>query len=330
MTKIGGAATRRTNQALFVLLLGAGATGGLMFGIGTGWNRWPTVAHGAMGVAVVALTPWKSAISQRGLRRRGLGVAAPSLALALTVIVTLATGFAHRAGARDLGPVLVQQVHVTAAVAALVLTGWHVTARPVPVRRTDLGRRSLLRGGLVLGGSTVVTVAVPHAGRRYTRSLERGSFDPRQMPVTQWLDDDVPSVDSARWRLEVAGRAWSLDELRLLERDFVATLDCTGGWYAHQRWSGVPLGRLLRESGARDARSIDVRSVTGYHRRFPARDRAHLYLAIGAGGEVLSPGHGAPARLVAPGRRGFWWVKWVSEIEPSDAPWWWQSPFPLT
>jgi hypothetical protein len=31
-----------------------------------------------------------------------------------------------------------------------------------------------------------------------------------------------------------------------------------------------------------------------------------------------------------PGRRGFWWVKWVERIEVSSTPWWWQSPFPLT
>jgi len=43
----------------------------------------------------------------------------------------------------------------------------------------------------------------------------------------------------------------------------------------------------------------------------------------------LDPGHGAPARLVAPGRRGFWWVKWVATVDVEDAPEWWQPPFPL-
>jgi DMSO/TMAO reductase YedYZ molybdopterin-dependent catalytic subunit len=48
------------------------------------------------------------------------------------------------------------------------------------------------------------------------------------------------------------------------------------------------------------------------------------------GGEPLSPDHGFPARIVAPARRGFWWVKWVARIELSPIPWWLQSPFPLT
>ncbi|TMD59944.1 MAG: sulfite oxidase, partial [Chloroflexi bacterium] len=40
-----------------------------------------------------------------------------------------------------------------------------------------------------------------------------------------------------------------------------------------------------------------------------------MLLATHLGGETLSPAHGYPVRLVAPGRRGFQWVKWVSRIE---------------
>ena len=40
-----------------------------------------------------------------------------------------------------------------------------------------------------------------------------------------------------------------------------------------------------------------------------------MLLATHVGDEPLSPGHGAPVRLVAPGRRGFQWVKWIDRIE---------------
>jgi DMSO/TMAO reductase YedYZ molybdopterin-dependent catalytic subunit len=327
-------APRRTNLALLLLLAAAIASGVAMFAVGSGWNRWPTVVHGAVAIATVALAPWKSAIGMRGLDRRGLWAAAPSLALAVVVVAALASGFAHRAGARQVGPLLVQQVHVGAAVAAIPLAAWHVVARPVRLRRTDLGRRAMLRGGLVIGVSTATTVVLPHAGNRFTRSLERGSFDPAAMPVTQWLDDRIPVVDRDRWRLVVAGRPWSLAELdELVEergRELLATLDCTGGWYSDQRWSGVALDRLLAASGANDGRSLEVRSLTGYSRRLPAGDGGQLLVATALGGRPLSAGHGAPARLVAPGRRGFWWVKWLASIDPSDTPWWYQPPFPLT
>ena len=73
-----------------------------------------------------------------------------------------------------------------------------------------------------------------------------------------------------------------------------------------------------------------MRSSTGYQVRFPVGDLDSLLLALAVGGRSLSGGHGYPARLVAPGRRGFWWVKWVERLELSPDPLWWQSPFPLT
>ena len=71
-------------------------------------------------------------------------------------------------------------------------------------------------------------------------------------------------------------------------------------------------------------------SATGYSRSFPIEDASKLLLATRVAGDALSPGHGYPARIVAPGRRGFWWVKWVTRIEISDRPWWLQLPFPPT
>jgi DMSO/TMAO reductase YedYZ molybdopterin-dependent catalytic subunit len=111
-----------------------------------------------------------------------------------------------------------------------------------------------------------------------------------------------------------------------------AALDCTGGWYAVQDWEGVRLDRLLAAvlgPGLPDDGSVDVVSRTGYRRRLPMRDAPSLLLATSVAGRPLSAGHGAPVRLVAPGRRGFWWVKWVARIEVVEAPWWLQSPFPL-
>ncbi|HET9138818.1 molybdopterin-dependent oxidoreductase, partial [Actinophytocola sp.] len=129
-------------------------------------------------------------------------------------------------------------------------------------------------------------------------------------------------------RLRAGDRELALTDLTRHTTRVRATLDCTSGWYAVQDWVGMPLRALFPDPGA--ARSLVVRSATGYWVRFPVRDLDSLLLAHTVGNVPLRAGHGFPVRLVAPGRRGFWWVKWVDRLELSDAPWWWQPPFPLT
>jgi DMSO/TMAO reductase YedYZ molybdopterin-dependent catalytic subunit len=146
--------------------------------------------------------------------------------------------------------------------------------------------------------------------------------------VTQWFTDSVPSQPRSSWQLSLGSRTVSYSDLTQGSDSFRAVLDCTGGWYAEQEWRGVRLERLLGPM-PNGARSLDVVSVTGYHRRLPLTDIDRLLLATHAGGQPLSDGHGGPARLVAPERRGFWWVKWVQRIDLSSQPWWLQPPFPL-
>ena len=63
-----------------------------------------------------------------------------------------------------------------------------------------------------------------------------------------------------------------------------------------------------------------VISHTGYRWSFGLDHARGLLLATHVGDEPLSHGHGAPARLVVPGRRGFQWVKWVTRIEVHSDP----------
>lgn len=334
-------AGRRTNLALLVVSVLATATGALAYAVGTpGPALVVGVAHAVAGLALVALVPWKRVVVRRGLRRTGRRGRAVGVALAALLVVSIGAGVAHGvAGDLSVAGVSLMQVHVGAAVVAAALLVAHVVVRPQRIRRTDVSRRALVRllgvgalgGGIWLALASVSrAAALPGAHRRATGSYPTGSGRPDAMPVTQWFTDEVPDLstdhtlpvrtgDRTR-RVTYAEIAAGVDSVR-------ATLDCTGGWYAEQRWQGLRLDRLL---GAVDpAASVLVVSVTGYRRTFPASDVRRLLLATRAADLPLSPGHGGPVRLVAPGRRGFWWVKWVARVEVLDRPWWWQPPFPL-
>ena len=327
---------RFTNLALAGLLVLALATGLVAQGLGTGWSRAATIAHGVLGASFLLLIPWKSPIVSSGLQRGGKGVTW-SLALAGAIVITIGSGLLQMIGiVRSIGPLTTMQVHIGAAVISVGLAVWHYRRHPVRPRSTDLGRRNLIRmatltaaagGTFALWESVVGALDWPGGRRRFTGSHERGSGDPKAMPVTQWFTDKVPRLDKTE--VFVDGRLLNAEALAALPHETVeATLDCTGGWYATQEWTGVRLDHLLGEAPAGE--SIAVRSVTGYARRFPADEADRIWLAFGVGGAPLSQGHGFPARIVAPGRRGFWWVKWVDSIEISSVPAWFQVPFPLS
>ncbi|MEX1288111.1 MAG: molybdopterin-dependent oxidoreductase [Acidimicrobiia bacterium] len=327
---------REVNRALAWLVACGAGTGVLAFAIGTEPGGWVVVAHGILGLAVLVLAPLKARIAARGIRRDRPG-RATSIVLSILALVTVASGVALTTGVVDrIGPLTSMQVHVGAGIGTAVVTALHLRKRPAP-RPTNPDRRRFLRVGALGAGAGVLwlgtegvlaATGAPGADRRFTGSHDRGSFDPGSMPGVQWLDDRPPDLDPETWRVRVGDEDLDLATLTALADDTVeATLDCTGGWFATQSWRGVRLDRLVDPG---EARSIVVRSATGYSRRLPVSDLDHLWLAVGYGDETLRRKHGFPARLVAPGRRGFWWVKWVTAIEPSPAPWWVQSPFPLT
>lgn len=324
-------AGRRTNLALLLLLSGAFVTGWLAFAAGTPLPATlATVAHGVFGLGLVVLIPWKTVVV-----RRAPAITVASWTLLGLVVICLAAGFVEVFGGygliRGLSPI---QVHVGAALVAIPVFVVHLLRhRRQGLRRTDLSRRRMLQTGLFAAGigagyavlEGVGTLLGGAAASRIATGSHR--LAAAAIPATTWLFDRVPGLDGSH-RVHVAGTDLGLVELVSRSRPVTARLDCTSGWYADATWSAVPLADLLDAGLLRAAASIEVISVTGYRRRFPATEAAALFLATGVEGRALSAGTGAPVRLVALNRRGFWWVKWVAEVRLSELPAYAQWPFP--
>ena len=226
--------------------------------------------------------------------------------------------------------------HITLgfAIAAAILL--HMFARAKWLRKRDVvGRRRALHfGALLLGGVALWpaqqfalhVLHLPGAKRRFTGSYESGSFAGNAFPTSSWVADAPRPLDAQRWRLSTDGavgkpRDFSYDELLAANDELEATLDCTGGFYSTQRWRGISIGRLLDQIAPRpDASYVSFISVTSYRWSLPLQEARAALLATHAGDEPLAHAHGFPLRLVAPGRRGFEWVKWITRVEVLTAP----------
>jgi DMSO/TMAO reductase YedYZ molybdopterin-dependent catalytic subunit len=311
------------------VLVGSGVAGLVAGRPGQGWVF---VVHGVAGVALAVLVALKLARVWRRVRPANLTPArALSVALAAVALAALATGVAWTLGVSvPLSFWTLLNVHMwLGALTALLLVG-HLAYRLRPARTAPRAarREALQYAGVVATGAVAWRLQQAAAGlaglsgadRRFTGSREDGSDEGNGFPVTSWVGDDPDPVDADEWTLSVSGLV--ADERRLTDGDLApesqrrATLDCTSGWYSVHDWQGVRVGDLLAAAGVdEDAEWVQFRSVTGYRWSLPIAEAREALLATHVDDERLRHGHGFPLRLVAPGRRGFQWVKWVEAVE---------------
>ncbi|MBA3824488.1 MAG: molybdopterin-dependent oxidoreductase [Ktedonobacterales bacterium] len=329
----------RLSDWLLALTIGVGfATGILSLISGAAWQWFIFAAHGMAGLWLAVLLwgklrrVWPRVIQ----RHRWDHHTWASLATLGLVGGMLALGIGWAMGG-DLTFLSYNLLawHIILALALMAFVSLHMVTRAKPLRVRDVrGRRTLLRAGaLALGGIALwpaqgvvnQTLHLPGATRRFTGSREAGSLQGNNFPTSSWVSDQPRPIDSLAWRLHVTGavrRPQTLTMADLTATDtLTTTLDCTGGFYSVQQWHGTRIGRILAAAQpTEEARFVSFVSVTGYRWSLPLAEARQALLATQVGGETLAHSHGAPARLVAPGRRGFEWVKWIVEIRVLTAP----------
>lgn len=331
---------RGTDWSLALLVAVLAVTGvGTAFA-GAGGDAWVFTVHGAVGFALGALLGWKLRRVATRLRRPSTWdrrARAGVLALVL-VSIALASGWLWSAGLglswRVAGYNLLNLHFVAGTVLSGAVLG-HALLRARRPRRVDLAsRRQFLLSGGVAGGALLAwwlqgplfeLAGLRGAARRFTGSYEADSFEGNDFPTTSWISDSPRTLPAAEHRVRLDGDVASTLELTVADLDagdrLTALLDCTGGFVSEQHWTGVRIGTLLdRARPGEDASHVRVISHTGYRYSFAIEDARSMLLATRVGDEPISHGHGAPVRLVAPGHRGFQWVKWVVAVEVHDGP----------
>jgi DMSO/TMAO reductase YedYZ molybdopterin-dependent catalytic subunit len=327
---------RSTDWSLALGVGAAFATGLWTLISGRPERWWVFTLHGACGYLILLLLiPKLRRVYRRILpgmidARSWAGLASTAL-----VLIVLLSGVAWAAGGSLVifGYSLLNW-HILGGIVLTASVSVHMVARARPLRRPDLTRRQSLRAGIFLLGAGLLwpvqerlvrALNLPGLQRRFTGSREVSSFTGNAFPTVSWMADRPAPLDAATWRLRIFGlvaRPLVLtgDDLDVGD-ELTAILDCTGGFYSEQHWAGVRVDTLLERAGVgADAEWVRFLSATGYRWSLPIAQARNALIAVRLGSEPLSHGHGAPARLVAPGERGFVWVKWLEGIEARAAP----------
>ena len=205
-------------------------------------------------------------------------------------------------------------------------------AMPSPARRLFL-KRGLTLGGLsLLTGCAITDDAsvqkVLTAVSRFNDRVQAAIFDPDLLAPTYpesmitrpfpfnafYSEDEVPSVDGERFRLEVGGRVadkrpWTLAELRALEQTSQVTRHiCVEGWSAIGKWGGVPLAGFLRRVGADlTTKYVGFKCADGYHTSIdmPTALHAQTIIALTYDGRTLPAKYGYPVKIRMPTKLGY-------------------------
>ena len=218
------------NIALIVLVAAELATGYL--GLTHNNPEWIAAMHlhRIFGFAILALFIWKSRNILGSLksgynwRRSGREMLWSLILLAgLLIVLGLGLAWSHLGSYYWLG-FSGTTIHMNLAWMLIPLLLWHSLRHRISFRTRYLAdRRNLLRvGGLALAGLMLWRTAElagilsdgPGARRRYTGSYPEDGPD---FPVTMWLNDKVPYVDAASWRLRVDGHVERPFEMDIAE-----------------------------------------------------------------------------------------------------------------
>ncbi|MEO8227299.1 MAG: sulfite oxidase-like oxidoreductase [Gemmatimonadota bacterium] len=165
--------------------------------------------------------------------------------------------------------------------------------------------------------------------------LPPGQIETRKWPVLHY--GTVPRVETSAWRFVVRGavdQPYTLDWSELLampRQETLCDIHCVTRWSRYDnQFEGVSVRALLERAGVQPgARYVLVHAENGFTTNLSLADldQPVNLLALGFGGEPLTPEHGGPVRLLVP-HLYFWKsAKWVRgfELMEEDYPGFWEQ-----
>jgi DMSO/TMAO reductase YedYZ molybdopterin-dependent catalytic subunit len=158
-----------------------------------------------------------------------------------------------------------------------------------------------------------ITMATPNGGE--LKSADRG-------PVRSALG--VPKINLATYQLTIDGSVdssytLSWEEIKELPVSFTDTMImyCVEGWEVWGKWKGVLIKDILDKANVHaDGEYILFECLDGYKTALPTSylEKYNAMLAYQVNTTLLQEHDGFPLRLIAFGKYGYKWAKWVTRL----------------
>ena len=103
----------------------------------------------------------------------------------------------------------------------------------------------------------------------------------------------------------------------------LGTLECVEGWSYTAKWTGPSLAAILAQAGVQSGAVIAIFDTADDTDGFTSLDLSYInanniILALKDNDVTLPAANGFPVRVVATGKYGYKWAKWVTRIELSS------------
>jgi sulfoxide reductase catalytic subunit YedY len=189
-----------------------------------------------------------------------------------------------------------------------------------------MNRRTFMKS-MLLGSAAAPLVVVPGSAHAQSERRRAGWILPTNKPdrfnLKVMAFNPIPAPDPKSWELTIEGGGTQPVKLTFADLDKLprvvqsSRLKCVQCWSGRVNWEGFRGQDLLRLTGASsDLLWVRVDCADKYYDFVKLDDLLHprTLFGLGMNGEALTPEHGAPLRLVIPGKYGYKSSKLITKL----------------
>ncbi len=134
----------------------------------------------------------------------------------------------------------------------------------------------------------------------------------------------VPAIDAATYQLKIHGlvekpRSLAIADLRHFPQESQSSrMKCVQCWSARTNWGGFRFGHLVEAvKPLRTAKAVRIDCADKWYEYFSIDELLgpRVLMTLDMAGKPLADRHGAPLRLIDPGRYGYKSAKLITAIE---------------